>query len=355
MAAAGKNPVITTAFSSGVAPFRTVRPRLSCPQRVCNVAPTATIVRTRTASTLTTSITSTTVLNASPAGHNEEIFAEINQSLMENVGFELRYVSVDVTESYFEPLWTQSSTSKTISLERFDPLRLEDEDDKFFPKVRNLLVRSGMKRIFRRFQNDVMKPAGDRRALLGSPGTGKSLLFFLAAVWKAAYGGQKVVYLRKTTAEPISIFYMFPDGEDKVGFYFKRFKRSEVSKNKKKLQYLDLVLGPILLAVEPHLVELGDALLFVDGPAHDDKDNALADFFDYFCSSAGYPQPKTEAYPYFLFWILEGWSRDEVIDALTTIHNTTKDVAIEIYKICGGKIREGVRAIRDGDLSSIPK
>jgi hypothetical protein len=37
-----------------------------------------------------------------------------------------------------------------------------------------------------------------------------------------------------------------------------------------------------------------------------------------------------------------------VIDALTTIHNTTKDVAIEIYKICGGDIREGVRAIRDG-------
>jgi hypothetical protein len=276
MAAAGKNPVITTAFSSGVAPFRTVRPRLSCPQRVCNVAPTATIVRTRTVSTLTTSITSTTVLNASPAGHNEEIFAEINQSLMENVGFELRYVSVDVTESYFEPLWTQSSTSKTISLERFDPLRREEEKEKFLPKVRNLLVRSGMKRIFRRFQNDVMKPAREKRALLGSPGTGKSLLFFLAAVWKAAYGGQKVVYLRKTTAEPISIFYMFPDGHDKVGFYFKR-----LTKITKKAEFLSQVFDPIDEAVEPHLVELGDALLFVDGPAHDDEKDALTGRFDY--------------------------------------------------------------------------
>jgi hypothetical protein len=67
--------------------------------------------------TLTLAITTTTttiVLNASPAGHNDETFAEINNSLMEEVGFDLRYVSLDVA-SYFEP-FSASSTSKTISI-----------------------------------------------------------------------------------------------------------------------------------------------------------------------------------------------------------------------------------------------
>jgi hypothetical protein len=74
--------------------------------------------------------------------------------------------------------------ARLYPLERFDPLRLENEDENFFPKVRNLLVRRGMKRIFRRFQNDALKRENEKRALLVSPGTGKALLVFLAAVWK---------------------------------------------------------------------------------------------------------------------------------------------------------------------------
>jgi hypothetical protein len=325
--AAGKNLIITTAFSSGVAPCRTiVRPlvrysSLSCPQREHNLATAArslvsvaaAVVRTRTMSTLTTTSTTTTVLNSSPTGHNEEIFAEINNALIDKAGFELRYVSLDVA-SYFEPFYA-SSTSKTISLERFDPLRLQDEEETFFPKVRDLLVRHGMKRIFRRFQNDVLKPGRGKRALLGSTGTGTSLLFFLAAVWKATYSGQKVVYFRTTQYGPMSIFYMFPDGYDKVGIYFKRFTRRE-----SRLKDLEQVMTPMFVALDPHLEELGCPLLFVDGPNHDDKENALTDNFDYFCSSGGYPQPKKDEHRSFFFWILEGWSRDEMINALTTIH-----------------------------------
>jgi hypothetical protein len=353
IAAAGKNPIFTTAFSSGVAPCRTiVRPlarysSLSCPQRVCTkslVPAAAAAVRTRTMSTLTTTTTTTTtVLNASPTGHNDEIFAEINNSLMDKAGFELRYVSLDVA-SYFDPL-SASSTSKTISLETFDPLRLEDEDEKFFPKVRDLLVRHGMKRIFRYFENDVLETS-DRRALFGSPGTGTSLLFFLAAVWKATYSGQKVVYFRKTKEEPISIFYMFPDGDDKVGIYFKRFTAVELRKNS-MIKSLRLVLSPILLSVKPHLVEMKRPLLFVDGPNHDDKENVLMDNFDYYCSSGGRRIPGRASYRYFVYWILEGWSRDEMMDALTTTHNTTKDLAIEMYNLCGGDIKEAVALIQD--------
>jgi hypothetical protein len=113
------------------------------------------------------------------------------------------------------------------------------------------------------------------------------------------------------------------------------------------LETLKLVRLPIRLAVKPHLAKLGDPLLFVDGPNHDDQENALTPHFDYFCSSGGHPQQRMEERRTFLFWILEGWSRDEMIDALTRIHATTNDVANEIYKICGGKIREAVSSIQD--------
>jgi hypothetical protein len=58
------------------------------------------------------------------------------------------------------------------------------------------------------------------------------------------------------------------------------------------LETLTLVRLPIRPAVKPHLVELRDPLLFVDGPKHNDKKNALTDNFDYFCSSGGTPSTK---------------------------------------------------------------
>jgi hypothetical protein len=55
-------------------------------------------------------LTTTTVLNASPTGHSVDIFAEINRSLLGEVG----YVTVDV-ESFsgsepYEKEWLRRST-----------------------------------------------------------------------------------------------------------------------------------------------------------------------------------------------------------------------------------------------------
>ena len=83
---------------------------------------------------------------------------------------------------------------------------LKMADDEFFPS--KIYVRDCMKTIFGYFHKDRLT-RNSNRVLLGSPGVGTSVLFFIAALEKALNGDKPVVYMRKTKEEhEVSIFVM---------------------------------------------------------------------------------------------------------------------------------------------------
>jgi hypothetical protein len=96
-------------------------------------------------------------------------------------------------------------------------------NQEFLPS--SLYVRDCMRYVFALFSNDpAMTPSNDhRRVLLGSPGVGKSVLFFLVALEKAHDTDVPVLYLRKTREEKrFSIFLMQKDRDGIVSVFFCR-------------------------------------------------------------------------------------------------------------------------------------
>ena len=65
-----------------------------------------------------------------------------------------------------------------------------------------------MKTTYKLFHDNVLVK-DSHRVLLGSPEVGKSVLFFIAALYKAEHGDKPVVYFRRTEEEDdISAFFM---------------------------------------------------------------------------------------------------------------------------------------------------
>jgi hypothetical protein len=284
----------------------------------------------------------------------EDNLLRINGNLSSSLGITLKYASISVQDLFLP--FKQDSVNKTISLSKFHPLFVQaNEDvgeDEFFPNMEKILVRPSMKRLMKRFTWNRTKMRekalrAKKWVLIGSPGTGKSLLFFLAAVWKASKGKQPIVYLRKARKEQISIFYMFSNGPNKVGMYFKRQSKKEYDRSK-TMATLQQVYFPLIDAIDEHLSSKPEPLWFVDGPKHDDKDNALDDRCDYSCSSGGYPRLKNEEQGKVLIWVLDRWSKKEIISALCLIYEQEKTKAEEIYYVTGGCMRDAARAVREG-------
>jgi hypothetical protein len=298
-----------------------------------------------------------------PSYVNEQEFEDnllrINGNLSSSLGITLEYASISV-QDLFLPFKQDSAKNETISLSNFYPLYVqsnEGEDELFFPKMEKMLVRPSMKRLMKRFtwnQTKMRERAPDamRWVLIGSPGTGKSLLFFLAAVWKASKEKQPIVYLRKGRKEQISIFYMFPNGPNKVGVYFKRISNKDVEDNH-VLTTLMQIFRPLNSAIKTHLHSKPRPLWFVDGPKYDDKGNALDDLCDYSCSSGGYPRLKNEEQGKVLIWVLDRWSKKEIISALCLIYGQQKTKAQEIYHVTGGCMRDAAKCVTDGGMDEV--
>jgi hypothetical protein len=212
-------------------------------------------------------------------------------------------------------------------------------------------MRQSMKRIMNRFtwdsqKTNLMELATPKCILIGSPGTGKSLIFFLAAVWTASKGGQPVIYLRKSGDEPFSIFYMFPDGPNYVGMYFKRQSSTEYRRTV-AVGNLDKIRDPLLGAIEKHLSSQPPPFVFIDGPKHYDKVNTFEGRFDYLCTSGGYPSPKNEDILRVLIWVLDAWSAEEMKGAFDLLYKNSIQVPFtDIYNLCGGSIRDLARHVQ---------
>ncbi len=98
-----------------------------------------------------------------------------------------------------------------MDLDFLNPLRLPEHEDSFIPT--KIYIRKCMKQIFGWFCEDTRgkrrKPRALQTVLIGSPGVGKSVLFFLAALYQAQ--SSYTIYYRRTTNESdFSVFLMMP-------------------------------------------------------------------------------------------------------------------------------------------------
>ena len=253
------------------------------------------------------------------------------------------------------------STMKTgdiVPLNFLDPLRLQNGDDFFLPQ--KIFVRQCMKDVLRLFCKDVADQEKQRTAgvkktvLIGSPGVGKSVLFFLAALFQAK--SSNIIYFRCTAGEDqISVFLMMPDRNDCVRVWFTRNLRKESFGAQLAL---DVYRGAILKFSHDRGKELNPARIytFVDGPRHSDIPTIIKGTYDYFCTSGGHPLPKQELQARFRMCVLNGWTKVEAIDGLLALHgmqrtrsSEAKERARRAYELCGGSIRNMLRAFESDD------
>jgi hypothetical protein len=178
-----------------------------------------------------------------------------------------------------------------------------------------------------------MDPEDAPVAFIGSPGVGKSILFFLAAIFQAQT--RKVIYYRCTRSrkEQASFFFMSPEGSGSaVCVWFTRNFDKDLLDSMGGLSRFGVDLREALP------IPRGDYLAYVDGPHHDDRANTFTGTYDYFCTSGGMRRYKSEEFGKRL-WVLDGWTREEAIQGLAMAgHDQTK--AKGAYSLCGGNIRE---------------
>jgi hypothetical protein len=134
-----------------------------------------------------------------------------------------------------------SSNAPTINMEFLKDLRLSDDEERFLIPT-TVYVRDCMRAIFGLFQEDVASKQMARAkstALIGSPGVGASILFFLAALHQART--RRVVYCRITNAENenVSLFVMMPVPHDpkSVRVWFSRNMDKEAINDLSGLRY----------------------------------------------------------------------------------------------------------------------
>jgi hypothetical protein len=232
--------------------------------------------------------------------------------------------------------------SRTIDMSFLDPLRDAEEESFLVPD--KLYVRDCMRRVFGLFHEDVIrvprrKPSkAYSAALIGSPGVGKSILFFLAALDQAC--ASNVVYYRKSGEEPLSVFVMTPSDDGRSVRIW--FSRNVASKS------LDRGLSTASIALEKcRILDRGSFYDFVDGPLYGDRPNTFDGDYDYICPSSGFRRYKNDEYNKRL-WILDGWTEDEAVTALVGLNNQSPAAAQHAYFLCGGIIRDMLHACSNG-------
>jgi hypothetical protein len=252
-----------------------------------------------------------------------------------------KYHSLEIGSS-LNPLSDNTAEQQnTMDLTFLNPLKIKDSflEEAFFPVHNTLYVRECMRDIFELFCEDVKKkptrvPEYGETVLIGSPGVGKSLLFFLAALYMAQKLPQPrithVIYCRRTkTIERVSVFIMTPN--EKTGGVHVLFTRNllEFELGSDGLMSLFRFLFRDFIIRERCYV-------FIDGPRHDDDKNTLDSGCDYLCTG-GHPDFKDEQKTNRM-WVLDGWTESEAIQGLNNLGHE-KSLAKEAYNLCGGNLR----------------
>lgn len=267
-------------------------------------------------------------------GHLEDSFGGEFRTTTVNVGSSLDILRNDPGSN---------SNDRVLDLAFLKELRLPDQDEMFLVPKR-VYVRDCMRTIYGKFCNDVeeepKKRAGKRAtAFIGSPGVGKSIIFFLSALYQATT--TNVIYYRKTIAddEKVSLFIMTPnitnDGNKSVDVWFNRDVSQQLVDSKGGLNACSVDLMTFVIPRRRHYA-------FIDGPRHDAKQDTFSGTYDYLCTSGGFRPLKLQEHEKRV-WILDGWTKAEVVQCMQ-LQNVGETLALEHYSLCGGVIQNILRA-----------
>ena len=213
-----------------------------------------------------------------------------------------------------------------VDLACLKPLRTAKD---FLPEM--IYVRKEMQEMLTKL---LPQHAGEeQRILVGSPGVGKSVLFFLTALCRVVAHGEMILYLRKTSnAQSFSLLLMEKGTDaDAVNILFNRSLKTKLHDDPHSL--CKGLLG----------LTITNFYAMVDGPRHNDpKGDLLAGGYDALCTSAGYPALRQEQIEDTVVEVLSGWTEVSIKEALKTmIVGCTDEQADDRYKLSGGRIRLG--------------
>ena len=217
---------------------------------------------------------------------------------------------------------TGSLLNGVLDLEFLDQLRIED--DFLPPKV---FFRQEMRTVLTSLVSEY-KDGEKQRVLVGSPGVGKSVLFFLAALRRVVHHGEKVMYIRKTDNNPDISFFLMEKGDDSSVNVLSNRSLS-------KIEHPDL--GQLCLSF---VRRVRGFYIMLDGPHHyDSLQDRLQNAFHALCTSAGYPARRQEQIRSLSILVLNGWTESSIKDAIVALRKTTPSQANNIYELSGGRIR----------------
>jgi hypothetical protein len=252
---------------------------------------------------------------------------------------------------------------RTIDLELLNPLRVQRDEPFLVPD--KIFVRDCMRFVFGLFREDEngddnATPREPRRppnkdyaaALIGSPGVGKSILCFLAALHQAKTS--PIVFYRKSRKGPISVFVMSPhsrsSSSNDPSFVRVWFTRNLTLVSAAEQQGLAVVNADLITC---GVVDKRVCYTFIDGPtlprrntqAH--TNDALDGNYDYFCTSGGFSGYHFEQDENRL-WVLDGWTEKEAVLALGMLGKSEEDAEMA-FALCGGSIRNMIRSTSNAE------
>ena len=228
-------------------------------------------------------------------------------------GGKFKTIDIDIGSSLDGLLPGAPKDTRILDLSFLDDLRLPKNKEKFLSPEK-IYVRNCMRQIFGLFVEDVtetaeggkMRPDTRTTAFIGSPGVGKSILSFCAALYQAQT--TNVIYYRRTKSlsERASVFVMSPGkSAGKVTVWF----------NRKLLLRGKEGLDVFSNEVERFVIPRDQYYAYIDGPRYDNNENTLGGMYDYLCTSGGMPGYKDEEVGKRL-WILDGWKSGDALHAL---------------------------------------
>lgn len=229
--------------------------------------------------------------------------------------------------------------SKVLKLDALNCFRITANRFDFLPT--EIYVRDCMQEIFHKIVefNDVKKYC----VIFGSPGVGKSVLSFLAALCFVHYIRKPLLFLRKTTkkTEDISVFWITPqnDGKLKVEFDRQVDNTNELQNVHRKI--IRRVLDNDLNRVRNHNDHLRS---ICDGPRHRDADHVGSSDL---VTSGGYEDPKDEAMDEIYALPLSAWTMKEAILGCRYLFGYKAQDAKKIFDVCGGNIRRMTAVINE--------
>jgi hypothetical protein len=286
--------------------------------------------------------------------------ARFNEEMERTFGCVLNHAVIDFGDSLDPLLWDPERASLEgdvhINLDFLDEIRVAPGGEDFW-LPQSIYVRESMRQVFRLFASDAallhdgtmvdvvaaVPPKAKGTVLIGSPGVGKSILCFLAALHRSRSMVTTFYRLTEEPEEDASFFIMFPSPQRTVDVLFTRTLEKRFLGSQGGLTGLDIFLTTTL-----HL-QHRNRYIFIDGPRHDDAVNTLDLDYDYLCTSGGHPAFKNHAAKSSRMWVLDGWTQEEATAAL----GVGQREAARACALCGGNIRDMLDSFAPGGIQCI--